>query len=103
LTGATGFLGGAIAANLADKGLLGDTRFAISGITVAEALTRLRTNLSRFQLPQSALDGITEAQIEPFDLRNAAETELGDPDITINCAALATFSDHPSLWQTNVD
>ncbi|GCB06391.1 SDR family oxidoreductase [Ralstonia sp. SET104] len=103
LTGATGFLGGAIAANLADKGLLGDTRFAIRGTTVAEALTRLRINLARFQLPQSTLDGITEAQIVPFDLRNAAEAKLGDPDIIINCAALATFSNHPSLWQTNVD
>jgi nucleoside-diphosphate-sugar epimerase len=28
---------------------------------------------------------------------------LGDPELIINCAALATFSNHPSLWETNVD
>lgn len=32
VTGATGFVGGAIAANLAEKGLLGETRFAVRGI-----------------------------------------------------------------------
>ncbi|RIJ88374.1 nucleoside-diphosphate sugar epimerase [Ralstonia solanacearum] len=102
VTGATGFVGGAIAANLADKGLLGDTRFAVRGESPAEGLARLRANLGRFQLPQSVLDGLTERQIVPFDLRNAAAAELGDPEILINCAALATFSNHPSLWDTNV-
>ncbi|GCB06649.1 SDR family oxidoreductase [Ralstonia sp. SET104] len=103
LTGATGFLGGAIAANLADKRLLQNTRFAVRGQTTAEGLARLRANLSRFQLPRTVLDGISEAQIVPFDLRNAAKAKLGDPEIIINCAALATFSNHPSLWETNVD
>ena len=102
LTGATGFVGGAVAANLADKGLLRDTRFAVRGGTPADGLVRLRNNLRRFQLPKTVLDGISEAQIVPFDLRNAAATALGDPEIIINCAALATFSNHPSLWETNV-
>ncbi|UGS92367.1 SDR family oxidoreductase [Ralstonia wenshanensis] len=103
LTGATGFVGGAIAANLAAKGLLADTRFAVRGDTPAEGLTRLRNNLRRFEFAQSTLDGITESQIVPFDLREAGAAKLGDPEIIINCAALATFSNHPSLWETNVD
>ncbi|WP_446513639.1 hypothetical protein, partial [Photobacterium sp. DNB22_13_2] len=65
-------------------------------------LARPRSNLRRFQLPQAVLDGITESQIVPFDLRNAGEAKLGDPEVIINCAALATLSNHPSLWDTNV-
>ena len=91
LTGATGFVGGAIAADLSAKGLLADTRFAVRGDTPADGLARLRSNLRRFQLPQAVLDGITESQIVPFDLRNAGEAKLGDPEVIINCAALATF------------
>jgi len=103
VTGATGFLGGAIAANLAVKGLLDDTRFAVRADSGAEGLARLRANLERFQLPTEVLDGLSERQIIPFDLRNAAVSELGDPEILINCAALATFSNHPALWETNVN
>ncbi len=102
LTGATGFVGGAIAANLAAKGLLADTRFAVRGDTPAEGLARLRSNLRRFELGAGTLDAITESQIVPFDLRDAGAARLGDPEIIINCAALATFSNHPSLWETNV-
>lgn len=98
-----GFVGGAIAANLEARGLFGDTRFAVRGETAAEGLARLRANLGRFRLPKPMLDSITEAQIVRFDLRNAAQAKLGEPEILINCAALATFSNHPSLWETNVD
>ncbi|GCB06411.1 hypothetical protein PSUB009319_40420 [Ralstonia sp. SET104] len=73
------------------------------GETAAEGLARLRANLGRFRLPKPMLDSITEAQIVRFDLRNAAQAKLGEPEILINCAALATFSNHPSLWETNVD
>ncbi|MGD7185944.1 SDR family oxidoreductase, partial [Ralstonia pseudosolanacearum] len=102
VTGATGFVGGAIAANLAEKGLLGETRFAVRGESTAEGLARLRANLARFELGAAVLDGLSERQIVPFDLRDAAAAELGDPEILINCAALATFSNHPALWDTNV-
>ena len=102
LTGATGFVGGAIAADLAAKGLLADTRFAVRGDTPADGLARLRKNLRRFQMPQAVLDGITESQIVLFDLREGGAATLGDPEVIINCAALATFSNHPSLWDTNV-
>ncbi|KHL06287.1 UNVERIFIED_CONTAM: nucleoside-diphosphate-sugar epimerase, partial [Mumia flava] len=103
LTGATGFVGGAIAANLAAKGLLADTRFAVRGDTPADGLARLRSNLRRFEFAPGTLNAITESQIVPFDLREAGAAELGDPEVIINCAALATFSNHPSLWETNVE
>jgi nucleoside-diphosphate-sugar epimerase len=82
--------------------LLADTRCAVRGDTTADGLARLRANLTRFQLPQAVLERITEAQIVPFDLRDAGAAKLGDPEVLINCAALATFSNHPSLWDTNV-
>ena len=47
LTGATGFVGGAIAADLSAKDLLADTRFAVRGDTPADGLARLRKNLRR--------------------------------------------------------
>lgn len=84
------------------EGFAGRDPLRGAGESTAEGLARLRANLARFELGAAVLDGLSERQIVPFDLRDAAAAELGDPEILINCAALATFSNHPALWDTNV-
>ncbi len=103
LTGATGFIGGAIAANLAARGLLGDTQFTVRCNSPEAGLGRLRENLSRFSLEPATLNLLRASQVIPFDLSDATVPPLGSPEVLINCAALATFSNHPQLWDTNVD
>lgn len=39
----------------------------------------------------------------PFDLHEVGAAELGDPEAIVNCAAPATFSSHPSLWEISVE
>lgn len=104
LTGATGFVGGAVGAALADRGLLRDTQFALRADTVAQGLERIRSNLARFGIAPEILMRISERQIIRFDLRTGPADPLGkETELIINCAALATFSHHPSLWETNVE
>lgn len=61
LTGATGFVDGAIAANLATKGLLVDTRFAVRGDTPADGLAWLHSNPRYFELASGTLNTTTES------------------------------------------
>ncbi len=104
LTGATGFVGGAVGAALADRGLLRDTRFAVRADTLAQGLDRIRGSLARFGISRDMLMRISERQIVRFDLRTGPVDPLErSTELVINCAALTTFSSTPSLWETNVD
>ena len=107
LTGATGFVGGAIAAELAARGLLAQTLFMARGTDAQAAATRIRETLLRF--------GATPAQAQQVQAASVLLGELTEPatlaalalpdDIThvIHCAALATFSTNPKIWASNVD
>jgi len=103
LTGATGFIGGAIAENLLQRDLLGSTRFTVRAGSHEEGLERLRHNLARFDIPAPALAALKPSQVILYDLTDTAVPDLGNPEVVVNCAALATFSNHPRLWETNVD
>lgn len=103
LTGATGFIGGAIAENLQQRGLLSSTRFTVRASSRDEGLERLRRNFRRFQIDGAALAALQPAQVILYDLTDTEVPDLGSPEVVINCAALATFSNHPRLWETNVE
>jgi nucleoside-diphosphate-sugar epimerase len=107
LTGATGFLGGAIAAELARRGLLGRTVFAVRADSPAHGLDRLRDALGRFALPPDLLDQIQIDAILPLNLGDRDAIERldvpGDLSRVIHCAALATFSNNPAIWASNVE
>lgn len=106
LTGATGFLGGAIAADLAARGLLSQTTFMVRAADAAQGAERVRANLLRFGV--GAADAkVDESQVFVGDLARPQAFD-GTPRLAglsrvIHCAALATFSNNPSIQAFNVD
>jgi nucleoside-diphosphate-sugar epimerase len=107
LTGGAGFLGGAIAADLADRGLLAQVLFLVRADSKAHARVRVQQQLVRFGLPSSQIDALREEQFLPSDLTRIHEIE-GDPRLAqvthvVSCAALATHSRNPKIHATNVD
>jgi len=109
LTGATGFLGGALAEALAARNLLADTLFLVRAATPAAGLARLREALQAFDISAQTLAALSEAQILAGDLCDladvpelASDARLDAVTEVINCAALATFANNPRIRQVNV-
>jgi nucleoside-diphosphate-sugar epimerase len=105
ITGATGFVGGAISCELGARGLLGDVLFLIRAKNASEGLQRLRDNLQKFQQQSLAIQ-VRLDQIICTDLSDIASVpSLVWAGIThvIHCAAIATFSNNPKIWAMNVD
>ncbi|MDN0123295.1 SDR family oxidoreductase [Yersinia aleksiciae] len=107
LTGATGFLGGAVL----EKLLLEDSDFnyllLVRANTPEQGLTRIRENLAKFYLPGGRLNKITTRHILLGDLAEP-NSFINDPrinDVThvINCAAVASFGNNPLIWKVNVE
>ncbi len=107
ITGATGFLGGAVAAEAlrryGNSGLLMLARACDS----AAALDRVRSNLAAHGASGQALEALTEDNILCGDLEKL-DSLHDDPRLdqvheVIHCAALATFSNHPCLDKINVE
>lgn len=107
LTGATGFVGGAIAADLATRSLLAQTLFMVRGDDVATAAARIRETLLRFGITAEQAQAVQASSVLCADLAEPSTIErLALPDnVThvIHCAALATFSNNPKIWVSNVD
>ena len=107
LTGGTGFVGGAVAAELAARGLLAQTVFMVRAATADEGCLRVRETLVRFGTSTGLAAQVTPTQIVCADLTDVTRlTPQAFPEgIThvIHCAALATFSNNPKIWSSNVD
>lgn len=107
ITGATGFLGGAVLA----KVLLDDKPVSLLLLVRSDnsqnALARIKKNLVNF--------GCTEKTLEKLTSDNILIGDLSDPDgfihderlnnIThvINSAAIASFGENPLIWKVNVE
>jgi nucleoside-diphosphate-sugar epimerase len=105
LTGATGFIGGAVAVDLHQKGLLSETIFMVRASNPTDGLSRLLANLAVFNCKPKAKE-LSEAQIICADLSDVAsltQAYWGGVTHVIHCAALATFSNNPKIWAMNVD
>jgi len=107
LTGGTGFVGGAVAVELHGHGLLRQTVFLVRAPSVAEGLQRVQDNLQRFGLSPEQAQQIEAAQIIRGDMTGVSEfaehEALQGFTHVIHCAALATFSNNPKIWASNVD
>lgn len=108
LTGATGFLGGAILARFIELGLADSLLLLVRAPSAEEGATRVRDNLAGFGLPAETLaKAIDPARIILGDLQGvdafAADPRLESVTRVVNSAALATFSNNPNLWPINVD
>jgi nucleoside-diphosphate-sugar epimerase len=110
LTGSTGFVGGAVAADLAQRGLLGQTLFLIRAESAEAGALRLQDNLLRFGVAPELAASIVPTQILCGDMTDTAQFErfasagrLDGITHVIHCAALATFSTNPKIWANNVE
>ncbi|MCP8636425.1 cationic peptide resistance protein CprA [Pseudomonas mosselii] len=108
LTGATGFLGGAVAARMIAEGHAGALCFLVRADNPAQGLQRLRDNLRQHGVDERQGLALSEAQIICGDFLDTAwlarETpRLMQVDRVINCAAVASFSKNPNIWPVNVE
>jgi nucleoside-diphosphate-sugar epimerase len=106
ITGATGVIGGATAAALADAGHVRNLLLLIRAETQAKGLQRLRKNLRKSELDESLIDALDISQILLGDLSDvaafASDPRLDAVTHVLNCAAVASFSNHPMIWPVNV-
>ncbi|MDF3936285.1 cationic peptide resistance protein CprA [Pseudomonas citronellolis] len=108
LTGATGFLGGAVAARLIADGHAQALLLLVRADSPAQGLERLRDNLRLHAVSEAALEGLQAAQIVCGDLLDTRwlqveRARLMRVEQVINCAAVASFSKNPNIWPVNVE
>lgn len=107
ISGATGFLGGAILMEALRRGPADRLLLLARGETPEHALQRVRDNLRGFAADERLLASLSEKQILCADLETISECS-GDPRLdqvatVIHSAALATFSNNPALGRINVE
>lgn len=108
LTGATGFLGGSVAAQLIANGRGADLRFLVRADSREQGLMRLRDNLRQHGVADSDCQALSAEQIICGDFLDTGWIAQELPrlmqiDRVINCAAVASFSKNPTIWPVNVE
>ncbi len=107
LTGATGFLGGAIVSRLIGTPEWPSVLLLVRAANPAEGRARILTVLRTFEVPQSLHHRVEARQIICGSLTDVAEfaddPRLADVTHVINSAAVASFANHPQIWPVNVD
>lgn len=107
ITGANGFIGGALLAKLIASPLWKDTVCLVRADSPEEGLLRLARTLRTHGITTQQLLSLTLDQVICGDL-NVVTRWIDDPRIAsiervVNLAALASFGNHPLIWPTNVD
>jgi nucleoside-diphosphate-sugar epimerase len=107
LTGATGFLGGAVAADLLQQDRWNHVLLLVRAPSVRAARERVVQSVQRFEIRPALLDRIRDDQIICGGLGDLpshhALPRLGDVARVLNCAAITSFGRNPKTWSTNVD
>ncbi|KAF1046050.1 MAG: hypothetical protein GAK35_01164 [Herbaspirillum frisingense] len=107
ITGATGFLGGAVAVELLRQRHGARLLLMVRGDSTADAYTRVCTQLRRLGASDVDLARLKPSQILLASLERV-DAIAGDPrlmkvGVAIHCAAQASFASHPSLGALNID
>ena len=107
VTGATGFLGSAIAAELLEHHAGARLLFLVRSEDSAKGLERLRSSIAKMEPSAKALARLSQDMVICGDLENF-ETQLADPRVKattrmLNAAALASFAWKPDVWNINVE
>ncbi|MFJ4374934.1 cationic peptide resistance protein CprA [Pseudomonas japonica] len=108
LTGATGFLGGAVAAQLLAAGHGANLAFLVRAETREQGLLRVRDNLRQHGVGEPRCLALEATQIICGDFLDTTWLPRETPRLmqierVINCAAVASFSKNPSIWPVNVE
>lgn len=107
ITGATGFIGGTLAAKLLNTDRWDKILFLIRAPHREDGLLRLAHVLRKHDVPEELLDRLHLEQILCGDLMNVSDWE-NDPRLesitdVVSSAAVASFNNHRSIWPTNAD
>jgi nucleoside-diphosphate-sugar epimerase len=106
ITGATGFLGGAILASLIGEPRWPSVLLLVRAADAEEGRARVVEALRRFSVPESLCARVSPGQILCGDLCNvpafAGDARLCAVSDVINCAAIAGFGKPKTMWPTNV-
>ena len=109
ITGATGFVGGAVVEYLLRQKLTAKSQLLllVRADDNATGLARIIDNLKKFELSDELLSALTEQSILTGDLAEP-ESFIHDPRLdqvthVINCAAIASFGNNPAMWRVNVE
>lgn len=107
ITGATGFLGGAVAVNLLKKSDHYQLLLLVRANSQAAGLERIKENLIKFGVEAGQLNRLTHENILIGDLAEP-ERFIDDARLTkvthvLNCAAVASFGANPLIWKVNVE
>jgi nucleoside-diphosphate-sugar epimerase len=107
ITGASGFLGGALAARLIQTDQWDECLFLIRGLHREDGLARLAHVLRGHDIAEHLLNRLRLDQIICGSLNTVTDWQDDHriPTIVkvVNSAAVASFGNHPSIWPTNVD
>jgi len=107
VTGVTGFLGGAVVAELLDASFPGKVLLMARAGSKEEGLERVRRSLERFGVSSARLQELTVANILCGDLANvdafAHDERLEGVTHVVNCAGITSFGKDPNVWRVNVD
>ena len=107
LTGVTGFLGGALAARLLQSPRWRELLIMVRAPDAAQGKARIAECMSRFAVDPAFVERLGPDQILCGDLceveRYAHDHRLRDVSDVVNCAAFASFSNHPGIFKTNVE
>ena len=107
VTGATGFIGGALAARLIHTDRWNDCLFLVRAEHREDGLARIAHVLRRQGVDEDLLDRLHLEQILCGDLTTVAQwkddSRLPSIRDVVSSAAVASFGNHPSIWPTNVD
>lgn len=99
LTGATGFLGGAVLEKLLKENQKVNYLLLVRAETEEQGLNRIFTNMEKFNIDKNILNKLTVENILLGDL-SEPEYFLSDARINqvthvVNCAAVASFGNNP--------
>ncbi|MGE8407424.1 MAG: cationic peptide resistance protein CprA [Pseudomonas sp.] len=108
VTGATGFLGGAVTARLIADGQGRNLSFLVRAQTREQGLERLRDNLRDHGVGEAERLALSPQQIICGDFLDTTwlpreSLRLMQIERVINCAAVASFSKNPTIWPVNVE